>query len=262
MFLKSLKNKTKYLYKQKKKNSGRNNTGRITVFHQGGGHKQLYRKINFINDFNTKGFVTNIEYDPNRTAYIAKICYNIKNIKKFFYMLAPQNLKVLDKISFKLPVWSNNNTIKTLNKRVGNSFFLKDLALGDSIYNLEIFPNSKKKFISSAGTSGQILQKSNTHALIKLPSEEERLFSLNCKASFGILSNNNHNKIIIKKAGKSRWLNIRPTVRGVAMNPIDHPHGGKTSGGKQHMTPWAKLTKGKPTRNKKKINKLIIKKKS
>ena len=251
-YLSKYKNKTKYLINKKKKNAGRNNTGRITVFHQGGGHKRIYRKIEFKNTLQP-GTVVNFEYDPNRSSYIAKICY-LKNKKKYYYyLLAPKNLNILDNIS--------NDNLAT-SKNVGNRYFLKDFNIGNFIYNIELKPNKGGQIARSAGTCGQILQKTNdNYVLVKMPSGEHRLIPANCKASLGTVSNEEHKNRIIKKAGKSRWLNIRPTVRGVAMNPVDHPHGGgegKTSGGRPSVTPWGRYTKGQPTRSKKN-NKLIIK---
>ena len=248
--LSKYKFKTKYLINKKIKKAGRNNSGKITVYHQGGGHKQLYRVINF-NKFKIPGIITNIEYDPNRSSNIAKICFFINNNKYYYYILAPKNLKVLDRIFF------NQN----INK-IGNIYLLNDLNIGDYIYNIEMQPNQGAKIARSAGTYCQIIQKNDKHAVVKLPSGEERLISINCKASLGVVSNENKKNLILKKAGKSRWLNKRPTVRGVAMNPVDHPHGGgegKSSGGRPSVTPWSKYTKGKPTRSKKKNNKFILK---
>ncbi len=252
-YLSKYKSKIKYLLNKKKKNAGRNNTGRITVYHQGGGHKRLYRKVAFKNTLED-GVVTNFEYDPNRSSYIAKICYSKNEKKYYYYILAPKNLNILDNIS-------NNDS--NIIKSVGNRYFLKDFNIGDFVYNIELKPNKGGQLARSAGTYAQILQKTkNDYVLIKLPSGEHRLIPNNCKASLGVVSNEEHKHKIIKKAGQSRWLNKRPTVRGVAMNPIDHPHGGgegKTSGGRPSVTPWGRYTKGQPTRAKKKKNKLIIK---
>lgn len=255
------KNKQKFnsLFIKKKKNSGRNNTGRITVAHQGGGHKQKYRKILF-NNQNTSCFVTGFEYDPNRTAFLAKICTIQNNLQNFNFVLAPQSLKILDPINpitslnelKKLPVDLNKVTVL---KKIGSCYFLFEFRVGDFVYNVEISPNKGPQLIKAGGTFGVIIQKLNNFVTIKLPSGEFRLVPDTCRAYFGNVSNENHFNIIWKKAGKSRWLNIRPTVRGVAKNPIDHPHGGNTSGGCHPVTPWAKLTKGKPTRSKKKKKK-------
>lgn len=259
MLLSKYKKKIKYLYSRKKNNAGRNNTGHITVHHQGGGHKKAFRKIQFKENFQT-GFVVNIEYDPNRSARIAKICF-IKNMQKYYYyILAPQNLKIFDIIenSTKLSKIKEEGEI-TITKHLGSCYYIHEFNIGDYIYNIELIPNKGAQLVRSGGTSALILQKTFENITVKLPSGEFRIIPWNCKAFFGNLSNENHNKLIWKKAGRSRWLNIRPTVRGVAKNPIDHPHGGNTSGGCHPVTPWARLTKGQPTKSKKKINKNIIK---
>ena len=263
MLLSKYKQKINYLINRKKKNAGRNNTGRITVAHQGGGHKQAYRKIMFKGNF-SKGFVVGLEYDPNRSADLAKICFIKNNLKKYYYILAPKNLKILDVIesssNSEENLFSKNSLDEiTISKQVGSCYFLEEFSIGDYIYNIEISPNKGGQFVRAGGTSAVILQKINNMVNVKLPSGEHRLIPNQCKAFYGNLSKDDHNKIIWRKAGKSRWLNKRPTVRGVAKNPIDHPHGGNTSGGRHHMTPWSKLTKGKPTRSKKKTNKMILK---
>lgn len=260
MLLSKYKSKIKYLFTRKKKFAGRNNTGRITVAHQGGGNKQLYRKIEFQGNFQS-GYVTAFEYDPNRTARLAKICYFDNNLKKYFYILAPQNLKIFDiiKTSQFLEAFENTDNNATIAKQIGSCYFLHEFTIGDFLYNVELSPNIGGQLIRAGGTSGIVLQKAVDFVTIKLPSGEHRLIPANCKAFFGNLANDSHKNIIWRKAGKSRWLNIRPTVRGVAKNPIDHPHGGNTSGGCHPVTPWARLTKGKPTRSKKKYNKLIVK---
>lgn len=252
-FLSKYKKKIKSLTLKKKKNAGRNNLGKITVYHQGGGHKRLYRNIDFQYN-NPSGLVTNLEYDPNRTANIAKICYRTKNSNKYYYILAPQQLNSLDKIS--------TEKINNTNLNIGNNYLLNDFNIGDYIYNIELYPGKGAQLARSAGTFGEVYAKTENYVTIKLPSGQYRLFNPKCTACLGSVSNENHKNRIIKKAGRSRWLNKRPTVRGVAMNPVDHPHGGgegKTSGGRPSVTPWAKITKGKPTRSKKKKNKLILK---
>lgn len=255
MLLSKYKKKIYSLLNRKKKNAGRNNTGRITVAHQGSGHKQLYRKINFKENFE-KGNVVNIEYDPNRSSFIAKICSrDLNNNKKYYYILSPKNLKILDLIT---PTYLNKKNDNN-QKQNGNFYFLNEFNVGDFIYNIELKPNKGGQIVRSAGTFAQVLQKNVDFITIILPSGEHRLVPSNCKACFGNVSNENHYNTLIKKAGRSRWLNKRPTVRGVAMNPIDHPHGGNTSGGIHPKTPWARLTKGRPTRSLKKNNKLILK---
>jgi large subunit ribosomal protein L2 len=190
------KQKLKYLLTRKKKNAGRNNTGRITVAHQGGGQKQKYRQIKFDGNI-SEGFVSNFEYDPNRSAFLAKICCLKNNKKVFYYILAPQNLKILDPIED----FQNNFIIKskddiTSTKLTGNCYFLKDLAVGDFVYNIEIYPNTNAKMIRAAGTFGTILKKDDLFVTIKLPSNEIRLFSKDCKAFLGCLTNDSHTKNI------------------------------------------------------------------
>lgn len=255
MKLSKLKKKIPSLHVRKKKFAGRNNTGRITVAHQGGGHKQNYRKIS-MQGLNLTGFVVNLEYDPNRTAHLAKVYDSLQ--KTYSYILAPTHIKALDFIS-PLTKKNSENEITVL-KQIGGCFLLEDLSVGDYIYNIELTPGQGGQLVRSAGGFATILQKTPTHVIIKMPSGEHRMILKTCTAFLGNLSNENQMNISWKKAGKSRWLNIRPTVRGVAKNPIDHPHGGNTSGGCHPVTPWARLTKGKPTRSKKKKNFLIIKK--
>lgn len=261
MLLSKNKHKIKYLFTRKVNRAGRNNTGRITVAHQGGGHKQSYRKIT--TSFFDSAFVVGLEYDPNRSAYLAKICkLNNKN-KQFSYVIAPQSLKILDKLEHSetslVNGLDNQESKLTVAKQVGSCYFLHEFNIGDSIYNIKINANNPGQLIRAGGTYGTVLQKTSEFLTIKLPSGEHRLISTKYTAFFGNISNENHINLNWKKAGKSRWLNKRPTVRGVAKNPIDHPHGGNTSGGCHPVTPWARLTKGKPTRSKKKKNKLILK---
>ena len=256
MLLSKYKKKIPYLFSNLKKKAGRSNTGRITVAHQGGGHKQMLRIINFTEYSKLKGNVIGIEYDPVRTSYIAKIMYILNNIKYYYYIICPQKLKILDSFND----FENNISDEIKYKQLGNFYPLKDYAVGDYIYNIELFSKKGGKLVRSAGTFAKILVKQDNFVTIQLPSGEHRKIKDDCLACFGVVSNEKHMHSIIGKAGKSRWLNRRPTVRGVAKNPVDHPHGGNTSGGRYHKTPWARLTKGVPTRIKKKINKLIIKK--
>lgn len=225
---------------------GRNNQGRITVRHRGGGHKRLYRLISFKRKSNIKGTVKNLEYDPNRSANIALI---ENNDDSYEYIIAPKNLKIGDQVSSE----------KNADIQIGNSLPLGEIPLGTYIHNISLVPHGGGKFIRSAGTFGQIIQKNEKLVKVRLQSNEQRLFNINCYATIGIVSNSDHKNIKLGKAGRSRWLNRRPHVRGVAMNPVDHPHGGgegKTSGGRVSVTPSGRITKGKPTR--KKINKLRI----
>jgi large subunit ribosomal protein L2 len=241
--------KIKKLTKGFQRSNGKNNQGKITVRYRGGGHKRLYRFISF-NRKDVNGFVSKFLYDPNRSANIAYI----KNLKenKDFYILAPEGLSLNDYIE------SSNNA----NLKVGNALPLRNIPIGSLIHNISLYPNNKGVLTRSAGCSAQLIQKINDkYAKIRLSSGEQRLILLDCYATLGTVSNINHKKIKLGKAGRSRWLNKRPSVRGVAKNPVDHPHGGgegKTSGGRPSVTPQGKITKGKPTRKKKKNNKLII----
>lgn len=239
--------KIKNLMKGFKRANGKNNQGKITVRHRGGGHKRLYRKISFNRSQNIEGYVTKILYDPNRSANIAYI----KNDSQSHLILAPEGLNL-------------NQYVKSSSEaelKVGNALPLKNIPIGSLIHNISLYPNSKGKLIRSAGTSAQLIQKiNNKYAKIRLSSGELKLILLSCYATLGVVSNINHKKIKLGKAGRSRWLNRRPKVRGVAKNPVDHPHGGgegKTSGGRPSVSPQGKITKGKPTRSKKK-KKLII----
>jgi large subunit ribosomal protein L2 len=240
---KPIKKKTKKL----KKKSGRNHSGQITIHHRGGGHKKKYRLIEFKRE-KKSAVVTDIEYDPNRTSYIARIKDNIGNES---YILAPKDLKIGATVQCK-----NETTIQ-----IGNSMILENMPIGSLLHNLSLKPNQAGKYIRSAGTFGQLIQKSKIFGRIKLPSGEQRYIPLKCSATLGIVSNENHKDETLGKAGRRRWLGKRPTVRGVAMNPIDHPHGGgegKTSGGRPSVTPWGKPTKGQPTRKKKKKDIFLI----
>jgi len=236
------------LIKNLKRKQGRNNQGKITVKHRGGGHKRLYRKISFKRNKNIQGFVKGVEYDPNRSSNIALI----ENQGNFFYILAPENLKVGD--------WIESGPNAAIN--IGNSLPLKNIPLGSLIHNISLKPYSGGQLIRSAGTFAQLLQKNHgKYAKVRLISGEQRLIPLECEATLGIVSNVDYKNIKIGKAGRNRWLNKRPKVRGVAKNPIDHPHGGgegKTSGGRPSVSFTGRITKGKPTVKKK--NKYIIKK--
>jgi len=228
-----LKNKTFFI----KNSGGRNNQGKITSYQKGGGVKRLYRNIDFLRE-DQEGVVEKIEYDPNRTGFICRI-YNYK-LKQHFYILAPHNLIRGDYIK------SGEN----IPIRIGNSSTLLNIPVGSIIHNISINLNSKGQLARSAGAFGQLIQKNDKFARIKLPSGEQRLVSLNNQATLGSVSNINHRYIVLGKAGRARWKNKRPIVRGVAMNPVDHPHGGgegKTSGGRPSVTPWGKPTKGQST---------------
>ena len=237
-----LKSKIKGL----KNSSGRNNTGRITSFHKGGGHKQNYRKIDFHRKDNSIGIVTSIEYDPNRTANIASVYHFLE--KEYSYIIAPKNLMV-------------GNIIKSgpnAEVNLGHSLPMSKIPEGSLIYNVSDKKNESSKISRAAGTFSHLMEKTSTYCRIKLPSGEQRRLSIKCYASLGIVSNELYSLTSISKAGRSRWLNKRPTVRGVAMNPIDHPHGGgegRKSG--FDLTPWGKPNKRGKTSNSK--NKLRLK---
>jgi len=243
--IKPLKDKTKGI----SKSGGRNNQGRITVRHRGGGHKRKYRRIDF-KRYDKYGTVSSIEYDPNRSSAIARISES--NGKGSFYILLPRGLNIGDDIES-----GPNADIK-----IGNALPLGKIPIGTTVCNIELKVGKGGQIVRSAGCSAQLIQKTDKYARVRLPSGIQRLIPLGCYASVGIISNSDWNNKTLGKAGRSRWLGNRPTVRGVAMNPIDHPHGGgegKTSGGRPSVTPWGKITKGKPTRSyKKHSNRLII----
>lgn len=230
----------KYLSGVIRKKGGRNNLGRITVRHQGGGVKRRYRKVIF-KRISFTATVVSFEYDPNRTAFLAKIFCIPENV--YQYILAPKDLNIGDTLEYGLNI---------LNYNVGSSTILWNIPVGSLIHNIEMKPNKGGQLARSAGSFAQFIEKvSEKYARIRLRSGEQRLLDLNCYATLGILDNAEHNQIRYGKAGKSRWLGIRPTVRGVAMNPVDHPHGGgqgKTSGGRPSVTPKGLPTKGQPTR--------------
>jgi len=230
-----------------KNNAGRNNRGRLTSYHKGGGHKKRYRLVLFDRQ-NLSGVVESIEYDPYRSANIARIFS--ESLNKHFYILSPQGLKRGHFI---------NSQVKKseISFKVGNLFYLGSLPLGVFVHNV-LFPQKRTGFARSAGCSAQLISKDHKYCRVRLSSGQHRLLMLKTTATLGLISNPLKRQVVIGKAGRSRWLNKRPVVRGVAMNPIDHPHGGKTSGGRPSVTPWGKLTKGQPTR-KQKFNKFFIK---
>ena len=236
----------KFKVKGKKNSTGRNNSGKITVNHKGGGHKRNYRKIEFFANYNKIGIVTSIEYDPNRTGHIASV-YNFLD-KKYFYVLAPEKLKIGHIIK------SGTNAEVFL----GHSLPISKIPEGTFIYNISPKKNKPHQICRAAGTYAQIIEKNSRSCKIKLKSNEIRIISGDCHVTIGTVSNELHLLKTISKAGRSRWLNIRPTVRGVAMNPVDHPNGGgegKKSGNR--LTPWGKSLKNKKTSRSK--NKFIIK---
>lgn len=237
-----------------RRKGGRNAYGRITTRHQGGGHKRMLRLIDFKRDLLEKpAKVMAIEYDPNRSARIALVEY-AERIKK--YILAPLELKVGDEV-----IASDQKDAEIKN---GNCLLLRYIPSGTLVHNIEIAKGKGGQIVRGAGTSAQIMAKEGEYAHVKLPSGEIRLINLDCHATIGQVGNIEHEAISIGKAGRKRWLGIRPTVRGLAMNPVDHPHGGgegKSGQGNPHpVSPWGQPTKGYRTRNRKKYsNKFIIK---
>jgi large subunit ribosomal protein L2 len=233
--------------------SGRNNMGHITVRHKSGGHKKTYRTIDFKRDkFDVEAVVERIEHDPNRSAFIALLKYS-DGI--YTYIVAPHKLKAGDKV-----LSSRKNEVDI---KIGNAMALSAIPIGTIIHNIELKPSTGGTVARAAGTYCQLVGKDGGYALIKMQSGEIRLFLLDCMATIGSVSNIDRKNSTIGKAGRSRWLGIRPTVRGVAMNPVDHPHGGgegRTSGGRHPVSPTGKSAKGKRTRCKKKLsNRLIVK---
>lgn len=237
-----------------KKTGGRNVYGRITVRHKGGGHKRMLRLIDFKrNLFEVPAKVVAIEYDPNRTSRIALVEYPNKEKR---YILSPQGLKVGDEII--------SSDQKNAEIKVGNCLLLRYIPSGTLIHNIELIKGNGGQIVRSAGSSAQIMAKEQKWTHIRLPSGEVRLIDLDCHATIGQVSNIEHEAISYGKAGRIRWRGIRPTVRGLAMNPVDHPHGGgegKSGQGNPHpVTPWGMPTKGYKTRKKNKYsNKFIIK---
>ncbi|MDD5956347.1 MAG: 50S ribosomal protein L2 [Lachnospiraceae bacterium] len=249
------KSPEKSLLDVKKKNSGRNNQGKITVRHQGGGNRQKYRIIDFKrrkDDIPAK--VIGIEYDPNRTANIALLSY-ADGTKS--YILAPEGL------TDGMTVMSGENA----EVRVGNSLPLANIPIGTMIHNIELYPGKGGQMVRAAGNAAQLMAKEGKYATLRLPSGEMRLVLLECRATIGILGNGDHSLVKIGKAGRKRHMGIRPTVRGSVMNPNDHPHGGGEGkapvGRPGPCTPWGKPALGLKTRNKHKAsNKLIIRRKN
>ncbi|WP_300296548.1 50S ribosomal protein L2 [Ferrovibrio sp.] len=232
-----------------KKTGGRNHFGRITTRHIGGGHKRRYRMVDFKRrKFDIGATVERIEYDPNRTAFIALLKYDDGELA---YILAPQRLKAGDRV-----VAGEKADIKP-----GNAMPMKSIPVGTIIHNVELKPGKGGQMARSAGSFVQLVGKDQGMALVRLASGEQRLVQAECMATIGAVSNPDNQNTKLGKAGRKRWLGIRPTVRGVAMNPIDHPHGGgegRTSGGRHPVTPWGKNTKGKRTRNNKRTQKMIL----
>ena len=242
------------LIERLQQHAGRNNQGRMTVRHQGGGHKRQYRIIDFKR--NKDGIiakVATIEYDPNRSANIALLHYADGEKR---YILAPNGLKVDDKIM----------SGPEADIKVGNALPIKNIPVGTSLHNIELKIGKGGQMVRSAGGSAQLMAKEGDHALLRLPSGELRKVHINCKATVGQVGNLEHENITSGKAGRSRWLGIRPANRGVAMNPCDHPHGGGEGhspvGRKHPVTPWGKHAMGVKTRRNKTSDRLIVKRRT
>jgi len=235
------------------KSGGRNVHGRITSWHRGGGHKRHYRVIDFKRDkTGIPAKVATIEYDPNRSVRIALLQYADGEKR---YILAPLNLQVGTTV-----ISGPDADI-----RPGNTLPMTNIPLGTLIHNIELQPGKGGQIVRSAGTFAQLMAKEAPYALVKLPSGEVRMILINCKATIGQLGNSDHENISLGKAGRKRWLGRRPTVRGVAMNPVDHPMGGgegRSSGGRHPCTPWGKPTKGYRTRKNKKTDRYIVTKRT
>lgn len=238
-----------------RKTGGRNNFGRITCWNKGGGHRRLYREIDFKrNKDGVSAVVKRIEYDPNRTAFIALLEYEDGGVS---YIIAPAKLAVGDKVI------SGSGGVVDI--KVGNSMPLVDVPIGSFVHNVEMKPGKGGQIARSAGTFVQVVGKSDGYAQLKMKSGEVRIVHASCRCTIGVVSNSDHQNVNYGKAGRMAWKGVRPSVRGVAMNPVDHPHGGgegKTSGGRHPVTPWGKPTKGKKTRNNKSTNRFIIRRAS
>ncbi len=228
---------------------GRNNTGRITARRRGGGHKRRYRVIDFKRQkFGVVGTVERLEYDPNRTAFIALIKYEDGELS---YIIAPQRMRAGDTVV----------SGEDVDIRPGNAMPLQNIPVGTIVHNVEMKPRKGGQIARSAGAYVQLIGKDRGYAQLRLTSGELRMVRAECMATIGAVSNSDQQNIKLGKAGRTRWLGKRPSVRGVAMNPIDHPHGGgegRTSGGRHPVTPWGKPTKGKRTRSNKKTDALIM----
>ena len=239
----------KALVEKKKGTGGRNNSGRITVRHRGGGHRKLYRLIDWKRDKDgIPGLIERIEYDPNRSANIALVKYRDGERR---YILAPKGLGV------GAPVMSGASSPIS----PGNSMPIRNIPVGSVIHCVELKPGKGAQFVRSAGTSCQLVAREGNYATLRLRSGEMRRVLVGCRATLGEVGNGEHNLRSLGKAGAKRWRGVRPTVRGVAMNPVDHPHGGgegKTSGGRHPVSPWGVPTKGYKTRKNKRTDRLIV----
>ncbi|PIE44427.1 MAG: 50S ribosomal protein L2 [Gammaproteobacteria bacterium] len=241
------------LLEHKTKTGGRNNNGRITTRHRGGGHKQHYRKVDFKrNKDGIPAVVERIEYDPNRSAHIALLKYADGEWR---YIIAAKGMKAGDSV-----LSGEAAPIK-----VGSSLPMRNIPVGSVVHCIELKPGKGAQIARSAGASAQLVAREGAYATLRLRSGEMRKVLSECKATLGEVSNNEHNLRQLGKAGASRWRGVRPTVRGVVMNPVDHPHGGgegRTSGGRHPVTPWGVPTKGHKTRKNKRTDKMIIRRRS
>jgi large subunit ribosomal protein L2 len=238
------------LLEPKTRISGRNNQGEITIWHRGGGHKRQYRVIDFKRDkTGIPARVSSVEYDPNRSAFIALLTYADGEKR---YILQPSGLKVGDQV-----VSGPEADIV-----VGNALPIRNIPAGTQVHNIELRPGKGGQVVRSAGGAAQVLAKEGDYAQVRLPSGEIRQINMECMATIGQVGNLDHENITIGKAGRKRWMGIRPTTRGVAMNPVDHPLGGgegKTSGGRHPTTPWGQPTRGYKTRRNKRTSQFIVK---
>lgn len=241
------------LVEKKTKNGGRNNAGRITVRHQGGGHKQRYRVVDFKrNKDGIPAVVERVEYDPNRTAHIALLNYADGEKR---YIIAPKGITAGDRLE------SGGNAAI----RAGNTLKFSAIPLGSTVHCVELKPGKGAQIARSAGSSVQYVARENGYATIRLRSGETRKVPLDCKATMGEVGNGEHSLRSLGKAGAKRWRGVRPTVRGVVMNPVDHPHGGgegRTSGGRHPVTPWGVPTKGYKTRKNKRTDNMIVRRRN
>ena len=237
------------LLEKQGRSGGRNNNGRITTRHQGGGHKQRYRKIDFVRDKDgIQARVERVEYDPNRTAHIALLVYADGERR---YIVAPNKLRAGDQV-----ISGTRAPIK-----IGNTLPLRNIPVGSTVHCVEMKPGKGAQLVRSAGASAQLVAREGIYATLRLRSGEMRKVLAHCRATLGEVSNTEHSLAKLGKAGRKRWLGKRPTVRGVVMNPVDHPHGGgegRTSGGRHPVTPWGVPTKGYKTRTNKRTDDMIV----
>ncbi len=232
-----------------KRTGGRRNSGDLTIWHRGGGHKRMYRRIDFKRDKpGVRAVVESVEYDPNRSSFIALLKYMDGERR---YILQPTGLKA------GMSVMSGPEA----DILVGNALPIKNIPPGTTVHNVELRPGKGGQMVRSAGGSAQLISKEGEYALLKLPSGETRKVLVDCMATIGTVGNSEHENVTLGKAGRSRWLGRRPVNRGVSMNPVDHPHGGgegKTSGGRHPVTPWGQPTRGFKTRNNKRTDAFIV----